>query len=181
MQTPKPTPTLYAKREIYSTVSESKFMNSMMLVLFGVFVALAIILPEPPPSLQEQIILRAIMIFFAIVMLIFIPRYTLSFREDALVIIIGYFPIVKVRLDRNKITYVGLIEWSPLKDFGGAGIKTGHGKFKNYWCFNYLTGKGIEVRTTKKNYLIEVPMMERQRLISRIGDYPRGKIQQSQK
>jgi len=168
---------MYGDRELYSTVVESKFMSSAILLVSLGFFALAIILPDPPPSFQEQLILRITMIFFGCLTLVFVPRYRLSFREDAFVIIIGYLGLFKVRLDRNKITYIGPIEWNPIRDFGGMGIKGGVGKFRNYWCFNYWTGKGIEVKTTQRNYVIEIPMMERQRLLSRIENYPRGKKQ----
>lgn len=166
---------LLAEREIYSVTTDVRIMTFMMLIVSLAFLVLAITLPDPPPNPVTRLFLRLLLLFFAVMTFIFTPRYKISFREDGVLITVGYFNVIKIRLDRNKITYVGLAEWNPLRDFGGSGIKTGFGKYKNYWCFNALGGKGIEIRTTEKNYLIEVGELERHRLISMIGDYPRGK------
>jgi len=166
---------IIADREIYSVTTESKWFSFLMLLLVVWFVVLGVIFPEPPENLMERTLLRLLIFALAFVTFIFVPRYKISFRESAVVISVGYYPFVKVRLDRNKITHVGLIEWIPMKHFGGAGIKTGYGKFKNYWCFNVLGGKGIEIKTTEKNYVIEVGEIERHRLLSMIGEYARRK------
>lgn len=165
------------EREIYAVTTESKFFNLLMLVTGLGMIALGVYLPDPPPDPVAQWALRLMMIFFGLVALVFTPRYRFSFRESGVVITLGYGSLIKIKLDRNKITHVGLIEWTPLKDFGGSGIKQGFGKFKGYWCYNIFRGTGIEIKTTEKNYLLEVDDMERRRLLSMIGDYARAKTQ----
>jgi hypothetical protein len=163
------------EREIYAVTTESKMINLLMLATgLGMF-ALGIYLPDPPPDPVEQWALRLMLIFFGLVSLVSCPRYKFSFRESGIVITFGYGNLIKIKIDRNKITHVGLIEWSPMKDFGGGGIKQGFGKFKGYWCYNIFRGTGIEIRTTERNFLLEIDDMERRRVLSMIGDYPRVK------
>jgi len=168
-------PNILSEREIYTVTTESKIFSFIMLLLVIWFIVLGVIFPDPPENFVERTLLRLLIFAFAFMIFMFVPRYKISFRESCVVISVGYYPFFRVRLDRNKITHVGLVQWNPLKDFGGSGIKHGFGKYKNYWCFNVLGGKGIEIKTTEKNYAIEVSELERHRLLSMIGDYARGK------
>ena len=165
-------------REIYGVTAEYKwFSYSMLLIGFGM-IALAIILPDPPDDVMEQWVLRGILFISGLLPLLLCPRYRFSFLESGVLITIGYGNLIKVKLDRNKITHVGLIEWNPMKHFGGGGIKGGFGDFKGYMCFNIMRGVGIEIKTTEKNYVLEIDDMKRRRLLSMIGDYPGNKSSQ---
>ncbi|MBU1023457.1 hypothetical protein KKB99_04125 [bacterium] len=162
-------------REIAGTTIEQKWMNFLMLLVGFGMIALGVIMPDPPSDPLELWGLRISMIFFGLLPIVCCPRYHISFRYDSIIITVGYLNLIKVRLDRKKITHVGTIEWNPLKHFGGSGIKGGMGPFKGYMCFNILSGSGIEIKTTEKNYVIEMGEMERNRILSLIGDYPMAK------
>jgi hypothetical protein len=166
--------------EIAGIKIERKWMSFMMILIAAGMFALAIIMPDPPKDRAVLLGLRAVLTLIGFVTLIFTPRYYVSFREDYVLIITGYLNILKFKIDRNKITHVGLREWSPIKHFGGCGIKGGFGEFRGYQCFNILSGVGIEIKTMKQNYVIEMPDSERRQILALIGNYPRAKSQGSQ-
>lgn len=162
-------------REIVGVTIEKTIM-SIMMVLIGVgMIAMGVIMPDAPSDPVVLWGLRISLIICGMIPIIICPRFYVSFRSDAVVINVGYLNVIKVRLDRNKITYVGTKEWNPAKHFGGSGIKGGFGEFKGYTCFNIWSGSGIEIKTTEKNYVIEMSEFDRTRLLSMIGEYGRAK------
>ena len=162
-------------REIAGVTVEKLFMSILMVIIGLGLIALGVIMPDPPPDPAVLWGLRISMIFFGLIPIIMCPRFRVSFRSDAVVITVGYLNMIKVRLDRNKITHVGPREWNPTKHFSGSGIKGGFGEFKGYMCFNIFSGSGIEIKTTEKNYVIEMNEFDRTRLLSMIGEYARAK------
>ncbi len=161
-------------REIVGVTVEKAFMSALMVIIGLGLIALGIIMPDAPSDPAILWGLRISLFFFGLIPIIMCPRYYVSFRSDAVVITVGFLNIIKVRLDRNKITHVGTREWNPTKHFGGFGIKCGFGEFRGYMCFNILSGSGIEIKTTEKNYVIEMNEFDRTRVLSMIGNYGRG-------
>ena len=164
-----------AAREIVGVMVEKTLMSALMIIIGIGMIALGVIMPDPPSDPAVLWGLRISLFFFGLIPIIICPRYYVSFRSDAVVITVGYLNVIKIRLDRNKITHVGPREWNPTKHFGGSGIKGGFGEFKGYMCFNILSGSGIEIKTTEKNYVIEMNDFDRTRVLSMIGKYGRAK------
>ena len=156
-------------RELAGVLVERKWMSSMMWIIGLGLIAMGAFLPNDPTAPENPLVMKGLMVMlfvFGLLPIILCPRYHVSFREDMVVITVGYFNLIKVKLARNKITHVGLIKWNPMKNFGGSGIKGGFGEFSGYICFNILSGTGIEIKTTEKNYVIEMNDHDRNRLMS---------------
>lgn len=162
--------------EMISVTVENKIINAALMLLGLGLIAIAFLIPQEDIGAWGQLGLMSALIISGLIPIVFCPRYHYSFRHNNIVITVGYLNLIKVKLDRNKIVHVEPIEWSPMKHFRGSGIKSGIGKFSGYFCFNLLSGRGLEIKTTEKNYVIEMSDSDRQKILAIIGDYPRANL-----
>ena len=139
------------------TIHEVNMVKGFWLYLFWVlilgFMAMAIFIPDQPA------VDRIVLVVVGASMLLLVPDMKAVYGTDGIVLTFGYRGIWKKRIPKDQVTYIYVTEFSPMKDFGGWGIKGGWGRFK---------GVLMWAMPTKKPRAILVEMISGKKLL--IGD-----------
>ena len=115
------------------------------------FFAAGVLIPDQP--LFAQLMMFGSGILFILI----VPDIRAFYGTEGIKLTFGLKGMWKARIRLGDITKISIIEFNPMKDFGGWGIKGGRGRFKNtlQWAMPSTGKRGILVETAKgKSYLI---------------------------
>jgi len=144
---------------LYEFKDEQPGLKYFLAALSIMFLAMAVFLPWPEDtSFLEIWGMRAIFVFFGALSMVILPVVRLRAYPEYLEIRFGPTALISFRLSNAKITSIRAVEYSPMRDFGGWGIKGGGGKWKGWTSFT-ATGahRVLSIETTEKNYLVSCP------------------------
>ncbi len=147
---------------LYEFKDESPSFKILILVTGIMFFAMAVFMPWPDDaSLLLVWGMRAFFVIFGVMMLLISPVVRLRAWSDSMEIRFGPTKLISFMLDIGKITDIRAVEYNPMKDFGGWGIKGGTGKWKGWMAYTATqTNRALSIETTEKNYLISCPNPE---------------------
>jgi hypothetical protein len=144
---------------IYEFKDEQPSMKYMLIVVGLGMLAMALFAPFPhdaPPLMVWG--LKAMLLFFAVLTVVLAPGVRLRAYPEYIDVRYGITPWIGFRLDHDKIVSIRAVEYSPMKDFGGWGIKGGFGEWKGWTAWTAsITNKALAIETTGKKYLIGCP------------------------
>jgi len=144
---------------LYEFKDEQAGFKYLLIVLGLAMFAMAVFIPDDPKVGGAFMWgLRLMFVFFGAVTLIFVPVVRLRAFHDHVEVRYGVTRLVSFRLDNEKIVNIRSVEYNPLRDFGGWGVKGGAGEWKGYTAFTAsITRRALAIETTEKNYLIGCP------------------------
>ena len=137
------------------TIHEVKMVKGFWLWSFWAmvigFLGMAVFIPDQ--QISDRLVLTAMAVF----MLLLVPDMKAIYGTEGIVLTFGVKGIWKKRIPRDEVTYISIVEFRPLRDFGGWGIKGGHGEFKGVlmWAMPTKKARGIMVETVSgRKYLL---------------------------
>ena len=140
---------------IGETIHEEKMVNAFwvwsMWIMIAGFIAMAVFIPDQPA------IARWSLVGSAVILLLVLPDIRAVYGTDGIRLTFGIGGIWKKKITRDEVTYISIVEFNPMKHFGGWGIKYGRGEFRGVLMWSMITKepRGILVETVNgKKYLI---------------------------
>ena len=144
---------LYKYRAGSPGLSSLVFLTGIALILFSVFTPFE---GNEPVWLQWG--LKIFLFLMGLLVFIAVPSVSLTAWPEYIEIQYGLTKFIRFRLAKDKITAVNAIEYNPMREFGGAGIKGGGGKWRGWTAFTVdLKTTALSIETTEKKYLISCP------------------------
>lgn len=141
---------LYEFKDSQSTMKWLIFAVGIMMLAMAVFLPDD---PEVPIWLMWGI--RVMLVFFGALSIIVVPEVKIRAFPDHVEIRYGLTKLISFNLDNAKIVSIEAIEYNPMKDFGGWGIKGGGGEWKGWYAFTgSISNKALAIETTEKNYIL---------------------------
>jgi len=138
-----------------TAVHEIRLTGSFWTVSFVIaalcFFAAGIFIPDQPLFAQLMMFASGVLFF------LIVPDIRAFYGTEGIKLTFGLKGMWKVRIPRDEITNISIVEFNALREFGGWGIKGGRGRFKGtlMWAMPSTGNRGILVETTKgKKYLI---------------------------
>jgi len=144
---------------VYQYKAETPSFKILIFVSGIMFIAMAVWVPfEGNEPLWIQWALRIFLFLMGILVFAALPTVSLKAFPEYLEIRYGLTNLGRFTLDNSKITAIDAIEYNPLKEFGGAGIKGGTGRWKGWIAFTAdMKTHALSIETTEKNYLLSCP------------------------
>jgi len=144
---------------VYEYRDESPTFKWLIIFTSVLMIAMAIFTPlEGDEPLWLVIGLKAMLFVFGVGIFGVIPSIHVKAFPDYIEVTYGMLKLIKFRLDIGNITDVKPITYSPMRDFGGWGIKGGYGKWGGWWAFTVTGSKHVlGIETTEKNYILSCP------------------------
>ncbi|OGF67484.1 MAG: hypothetical protein A2Y62_16280 [Candidatus Fischerbacteria bacterium RBG_13_37_8] len=93
-------------------------------------------------KIKDQIPLMIVAVVFALIPLLFGKMVTLI-HYDELVIHFGYVGLIKKVIPLSQIANAEIVEFNPLRDFGGWGIRCGKFRGELTGCYTLSGNRGI--------------------------------------
>ena len=147
---------------IYEFKDEQVSMKYMLIIVGLGMLAMAVFAPFPddaPAAVAWG--LKAMLLFFGVLTIVMTPGVRLKAFPEYIDVRYGITPWIGFRLDNDKIVSIRAVEYNPMKDFGGWGIKGGFGEWKGWTAFTAsITNKALAIETTEKKYLVGCPNPE---------------------
>ena len=100
---------------------------------------------------------RLVLVFDALIIVLVTPDMRAKYGTEGVKLTFGVKGIWRERIPREDIAHISIVEFGPMKDFGGWGPKLVQGKFVNtvMWALPTKKPRGILLETTKgKKYII---------------------------
>ena len=130
----------------------------VFIVLCGVGLMVMGFLPLPSDAPLWIAILTRCLILIGPLLLVVVPQVRLRAFLDHIEVTYGMTPAIRFRLANEKIVSIRAVEYNPMRDFGGWGIKGGGGEWRGWMAFTAaVNNKGLAIETTEKNYLLGCP------------------------
>ena len=85
---------------------------------------------------------------------IFLFRQRITVLPGVVEISFGFVEIWRKSFDLSHVEKLEAVQFNPLMDFGGWGIKRGRG---GVWCYNVRGGTGVRLEGAKINAIIGTP------------------------
>jgi len=146
---------------LYRYRDRSPFLNFLLILVGIMFLWMAVFMPDDPSVGGWMWALRLVLVFFGLLMVVVMPEVTLTAWDDHLHIRYGWTKLIGFNLSYEKIKSIKAVEYNPLKDFGGWGIKGGGGEWKGWIAFTAsISNKALAIETTEKKYLLGCPNPE---------------------
>jgi hypothetical protein len=104
---------------------------------------------------QKDPILFIIIILFLVGLFSWFFLLKLETTINNHVVSVNYYgiPFCKRKMPWSEIEMISLVDYDPLLDYGGWGVK--YGMFGNGWCYNVSGNVGIKIKiSNKKPFLI---------------------------
>lgn len=115
------------------------------------FIAMIFLIPDQPIGATLSLI--GVVVMF----LLIVPDMKAKYGSDGIRLTFGIKGIWHKNIPRDDITRISIVEFSPIKHFGGWGIKYGRGEFARVlmWAMPRKEPRGIMVETVKgRKFLI---------------------------
>ena len=128
-----------------------------LLFITGIMMfAMAVFMPDDPKLPDWGMWgTRLMFVFFGVLTIIVLPEVRGRAFSDRLEIRYGLTKLISFSLDNTKIVRIEAVEYDPMREFGGWGIKRGGGKWKGWTAYTgSISNKALAIETTEKNYLI---------------------------
>ena len=147
---------------LYEFKDEQIYLKYSLITVGLALFAMAFLMPNDPKApIAVMWGLRAMFVVFGIITLIFTPTVRLRAFDDHLEVRYGLTKLVSFDISNDRIVSIRAIEYNPMKDFGGWGVKGGWGEWKGWTAYTAsTTNRALAIETTGKNYLIGCPNPE---------------------
>jgi len=135
----------------------------ILIIITGImFLAMAVFLPWPEGTSPFMIWgMRVFFVVMAGVVFLFAPTIRVRAFSDHIEARYGPTSLITLILPKSDIIAIYPIEYNPMRDFGGWGVKGGVGKWAGWMAYTAtMTNTALGIETTGKNYLIGCPNPE---------------------
>ena len=141
---------------IYEFRDESRSLSVLIVICGIMMIAMAFLTPmDPKAPAAVNWGLKIVLLFFGGVTFVFTPVVRIKAFDDRLHIAYGYTKLASFNLAREKIVSIRAVQYNPMIDFGGWGVKGGAGKWKGWTAFTAsISNKALAIETTEKKYLV---------------------------
>jgi hypothetical protein len=144
---------------VYEYSDGQWFLNAALVVIaMGLFALGFAPLEDNPPAPIVWMVRSLIVIGPAL--LIALPYVRLKAYADRILVTYG-IGLIRITLPVETITGVRAVEYNPMRDFGGWGIKGGGGEWKGWIAYTAsITNKALAIETEGRKYLFGCPNPE---------------------
>jgi hypothetical protein len=145
---------------VYETNERQPILELLLIFSGLLMIVMAFFVPfetsnDPTTPVWFPWVMSPVMLFFGALTFIVMPRVRIRAYPDYIEVRYGFTDIVKFKLDKTKIINIEAVKYNPLLEFGGWGIKGGHGQYAGYTAFTAsITNRALKIQTTEKNYLL---------------------------
>lgn len=146
-------------KPLYQFIDEQIFFKHLLISVGTLLIGFAIFLPVYAGyPITEFVPVRIFIGLLGTTILILTHRLRLKAWRDHIEIIYGLASLIKFRIDSDKILRIKAIEYKPLEDFGGWGIRAGLGRWSGWIALSASgTNRVLAIETTDRNYILTCP------------------------
>ncbi len=144
---------------LYEYQDESVSFKVLIIIVAIMFLVMAVFTPlegDEPPWLVWG--LKVLLLLLGIGIIPVTPTIRLRCYTDRIEVQYGPTKWITLKFDKSDIMDIYPIEYNPMMDFGGWGIKGGGGKWKGWWAYTATgSNKVLGIETTGRNYIVSCP------------------------
>ncbi len=123
---------------------EIKFFSKTFLYILAAITAIGLWLQI------EGIAYAGPAIIFAVIFPLLFGRLLITISDNTLHITFGYLDIIKKDIPLSEIRETRVVEYKPLRQFGGWGIRSGRFEGKRTGCYSMRGNRGLLLSLTHK-------------------------------
>lgn len=146
-------------KPLYQFRDEQTFFKHLLITIGVMLISIAVLFPLYTGYPFDYFVpLRIFIAVMGALILILTHELRVKAWRDHIEVTYGPTSLIRFSIVRDKILRIKAIEYNPLTDFGGWGIRTGAGRWAGWVAFSASgTNRVLAIETTDKNYILTCP------------------------